>query len=119
MYILIFICLTALVPASTVQGATQQVMPPLTFLQRVPAGIPDDLSFEQQVRYISAPPPFSPKSRSSPSDCLLEDDEYERFILDCNSPPHPTIFAALSISHLCPMLQPINTSFQEVAKPPN
>ena len=57
------------------------------------AAIPDDLSFQPQAGFISAPP-SSQSQEPSPPHGLLEDEEYERFLSDCNCPPPPTYFAA-------------------------
>jgi hypothetical protein len=48
--------------------------------------IPDDLSFQPQAGFISAPP-SSQSQEPSPPHGLLEDEEYESFLSDGNCPP--------------------------------
>jgi hypothetical protein len=66
-------------------------------------------------KQILFPPTPSYQSHEAfPPHGVLEDEEYERFLSDCNCPP-PTNFAVPSIPHLG---QPVNNSLQNASLPP-
>ena len=59
----------------------------------------------------SASTPYSPSHVAAPND-LVEEDEYERFISDCNSPHTTTLFPAHSVPPLGTLSQPTTASLQ-------